>query len=343
MKRSRRGVLSPRRRRDCSRQRPKKDVATSSPPNASYTNAATDGSVSKDDTGPLVPRPLVPRNRLAMNAGRRPRADAASDALANLSNATLLRTSASVEANSTVGIDVGVDVGVKDAETTRGGGGDGGDKVGVRPDEVETTGVGLPASRASADQDQETDDDGDDDAVSSTESVRAANATSGTNAASASARTRRRWTRVTTTRVMVWRDETSFFSSRFSFVHSFVSPRMFRVRVRALACVVLVACATTSGALARGEGDDDGKWRSGTLDLTDGFREQGHARSLKQFLAPVRYSAVAYRDALYELGQALVDLALVRRQFEWVDLINDKHESGDYSYAYADYDDAGSL
>ena len=146
--------------------------------------------MSKDETGPLVPR-----NRLAMNAGRRPRADAASDALANLSNATLLRTSASVEANSTVGIDVGVDVGVKDAETTRGGGGDGGDKVGVRPDEVETTGVGLPASRASADQDQETDDGGDDDAASSTESVRAANATSGTNAASASARTRRRWTR----------------------------------------------------------------------------------------------------------------------------------------------------
>ena len=109
---------------------------------------------------------------------------------------------------------------------------------------------------------------------------------------------------------------------------------MFRVRVRALACVVLVACATTtSGALARGEGDGDEKWR--------------HARSLKQFLAPVRYSAVGYRDALYELGQALVDLALVRRQFEWVDLINDKHESGDYeyaedsnadSYAYADYD-----
>ena len=108
---------------------------------------------------------------------------------------------------------------------------------------------------------------------------------------------------------------------------------MFRVRVRALACVVLVACATTtSGALARGEGDGD-EWR--------------HARSLKQFLAPVRYSVVAYRDALYELGQALVDLALVRRQFEWVDLINDKHESGDYayaedsnadSYAYADYD-----
>ena len=119
---------------------------------------------------------------------------------------------------------------------------------------------------------------------------------------------------------------------------------MFRVRVRALACVVLVACATTSGALARGEGDDNGKWRS------------SHARSLKQFLAPVRYSAVGYRDALYELGQALVDLALVRRQFEWVDLINDKHESGDYSYAdysyahadysyaHADYDDdAGTL
>lgn len=101
---------------------------------------------------------------------------------------------------------------------------------------------------------------------------------------------------------------------------------MFRVRVRALACVVLVACATTSGALARGEGDDDGKWRS-----------SGHARSLKQFLAPVRYSAVGYRDALYELGQALVDLALVRRQFEWVDLINDKHESGDYSYAEDSY------
>lgn len=151
--------------------------------------------MSKDDTGPLVPR-----NRLAMNAGRRPRADAASDALANLSNATLRRTSASVEANSTVGIDVGADVGVKDAETTRGGGGEGGDKVGVRPDEVETTGVGLPASRASADQDQETDDD----AVSPSDSVRAANATSGTNAVSASARTRRRWTRVTTTRVMVW-------------------------------------------------------------------------------------------------------------------------------------------
>lgn len=101
---------------------------------------------------------------------------------------------------------------------------------------------------------------------------------------------------------------------------------MFRVRVRALACIVLVACAMTSGA---------------------------HARSLKQFLAPVRYSAVGYRDALYELGQALVDLALVRRQFEWVDLVNDKHEIGDYAYAedsyayaHADYDDdddAGSF
>ena len=278
--------------------------------------------MSKDETGPLVPR-----NRLAMNAGRRPRADAASEARARRSNATLLRTSFSVEANSTVGMDVGVDVGVKDAETTRGDGGDSGD--GVRPDEVETNGLGL-ASRASADQENEIDGaDGDDDAVSSSESVRAANATSGTNATSASARTRRRRRTVTTTRVMVWRDETSFF----------VSPRMFRgVRVRslALACVVLVACATTtSGALARGEGDGDDKWRP------------GHARSLKQFLAPVRYSAVGYRDALYELGQALVDLALVRRQFEWVDLINDKHESGDYayaedsnadSYAYADYD-----
>lgn len=278
--------------------------------------------MSKDETGPLVPR-----NRLAMNAGRRPRADAASEARARRSNATLLRTSSSVEANSTVGMDVGVDVGVKDAETTRGDGGDGGDSGdGVRPDEVETNGVGL-ASRASADQENETDGgEREDDAVSSSESVRAANATSGTNVASASARTRRRWRTVTTTRVMVWRDETSFF----------VSPRMFRVRVRALVCVVLVACATTtSGALARGEGDGDEKWRP------------GHARSLKQFLAPVRYSAVGYRDALYELGQALVDLALVRRQFEWVDLINDKHESGDYayaedsnadSYAYADYD-----
>lgn len=117
---------------------------------------------------------------------------------------------------------------------------------------------------------------------------------------------------------------------------------MFRVRVRALACIVLVACAmTTSGALARGEGEDDGKWRP------------GHARSLSQFLAPPRYSAVRYRDALYELGQALVDLALVRRQFEWVDLVNDKHEIGDYAYAedsyayaHADYDDdddAGSF
>ena len=276
--------------------------------------------MSKDETGPLVPR-----NRLAMNAGRRPRADAASEARARRSKATLLRTSSSVEANSTVGMDVGVDVGVKDAETTRGDGGDGGDSGdGVRPDEVETNGVGS-ASRASADQENEIDGgDGEDAAGSSSENVRAANATSGTNAVSASARTRRRRRTVTTTRVMVWRDETSFF----------VSPRMFRVRVRALACVVLVACATTtSGALARGEGDGDEKWR--------------HARSLKQFLAPVRYSAVGYRDALYELGQALVDLALVRRQFEWVDLINDKHESGDYayaedsnadSYAYADYD-----
>ena len=276
--------------------------------------------MSKDETGPLVPR-----NRLAMNAGRRPRADAASEARARRSNATLLRTSSSDEANSTVGMDGRVDVGVKDAETTRGDGGDGGDSGDrVRPDEVETTSVGS-ASRASADQENETvGGDGEDDAGSSSENVRAANATSGTNAVSASARTRRRRRTVTTTRVMVWRDETSFF----------VSPRMFRVRVRALACVVLVACATTtSGALARGEGDGDEKWR--------------HARSLKQFLAPVRYSAVGYRDALYELGQALVDLALVRRQFEWVDLINDKHESGDYayaedsnadSYAYADYD-----
>jgi hypothetical protein len=113
----------------------------------------------------------------------------------------------------------------------------------------------------------------------------------------------------------------------------FESPRMFRVR--ALACVVLVACAKASGALAREESGGD-------------ERRVGHARSLKQILAPVRYSAVGYRDALYELGQALVDLALVGRQFEWVSLINDKHESGDYSYAdadsnadsyaYADYD-----
>jgi hypothetical protein len=108
-------------------------------------------------------------------------------------------------------------------------------------------------------------------------------------------------------------------------------------RVRALACFVLVACAYASGTLAREESGGE-------------ERRPGHARSLKQILAPVRYSMVGYRDALYELGEALVDLALVRRQFEWVSLINDKHESGDYSYAdadsnadshaYADYDGA---
>lgn len=45
-------------------------------------------------------------------------------------------------------------------------------------------------------------------------------------------------------------------------------------------------------------------------------------RALRQILAPARYSAVSFRDALYELGEALVDLALVPIQFRWVDEIN---------------------
>ena len=49
---------------------------------------------------------------------------------------------------------------------------------------------------------------------------------------------------------------------------------------------------------------------------------QHHGRSLKQILAPVRYSLVPFRDALYNLGEAIVDLALVPKQLEWVDAIN---------------------
>ena len=41
----------------------------------------------------------------------------------------------------------------------------------------------------------------------------------------------------------------------------------------------------------------------------------------KQILAPVRYSLVPFRDALYNLGEAIVDLALVPKQLE-VDAIN---------------------
>ena len=127
------------------------------------------------------------------------------------SSATLLRTSVSVEANSTVGMDDGgvEDVGVKDAETTRGGGDDAGVGVGVRPDEVATTNavVFTLSSRASADQENDTEDDAVSSETASSTSARAANATSGTNAARASAaraRARTRWTAaVTTTRVMV--------------------------------------------------------------------------------------------------------------------------------------------
>ena len=79
---------------------------------------------------------------------------------------------------------------------------------------------------------------------------------------------------------------------------------------------------------------------------------QHHGRSLKQILAPVRYSLVPFRDALYNLGEAIVDLALVPKQLEWVDAINAhvrEHEAYgettndygamDYNYdALADYD-----
>ena len=79
---------------------------------------------------------------------------------------------------------------------------------------------------------------------------------------------------------------------------------------------------------------------------------QNHGRSLKQILAPVRYSLVPFRDALYNLGEAIVDLALVPKQLEWVDAINARvreHEAYgettndygamDYNYdALADYD-----
>ena len=54
----------------------------------------------------------------------------------------------------------------------------------------------------------------------------------------------------------------------------------------------------------------------------DADTTQVHTRSLKQFLAPVRYSMVPFRDALYNLGEAIVDLALVPHQFRWVDEIN---------------------
>ena len=45
-------------------------------------------------------------------------------------------------------------------------------------------------------------------------------------------------------------------------------------------------------------------------------------RDLKQFLAPVKYSMVGFSDALYELGEALVDLSLIRPQYRWVDVLN---------------------
>lgn len=62
---------------------------------------------------------------------------------------------------------------------------------------------------------------------------------------------------------------------------------------------------------------------------------QAHKRSLKQFLAPVRYSMVPFRDALYNLGEAIVDLALVPHQFRWVDEINARAAE----YAENDYDE----
>ena len=82
---------------------------------------------------------------------------------------------------------------------------------------------------------------------------------------------------------------------------------------------------------------------------------QHHGRSLKQILAPVRYSLVPFRDALYNLGEAIVDLALVPKQLEWVDAINARvrehaddeaygettndYGAMDYNYdALADYD-----
>ena len=82
---------------------------------------------------------------------------------------------------------------------------------------------------------------------------------------------------------------------------------------------------------------------------------QNHGRSLKQILAPVRYSLVPFRDALYNLGEAIVDLALVPKQLEWVDAINARvrehaddeaygettndYGAMDYNYdALADYD-----
>lgn len=55
-------------------------------------------------------------------------------------------------------------------------------------------------------------------------------------------------------------------------------------------------------------------------------------------MAPVRYAMVPFRDALYELGQALVDIALVPYQFRWRDEINERLRSN----RLEDYADAGA-
>jgi hypothetical protein len=54
--------------------------------------------------------------------------------------------------------------------------------------------------------------------------------------------------------------------------------------------------------------------------------EGRRGRDLKQVLAPVRYSMIGFSDALYELGEALIDLSLIRPQYRWVDVLNARAE-----------------
>ena len=88
-----------------------------------------------------------------------------------------------------------------------------------------------------------------------------------------------------------------------------------------VARIAIVSCLSILGARARPETRD----------------ADSHGRALKQVMGPVRYAMVPFRDALYELGEALVDLALVPYQFRWRDEINERLRSnGEEEYEDVD-------
>lgn len=92
---------------------------------------------------------------------------------------------------------------------------------------------------------------------------------------------------------------------------------------RAYAMGVIEETHEYYSALVSGERENDEGFWLGVPKTSDEFRPPPRrGRALKQFLAPVRSSMVGFRDALYDLGEALVDLSLVRRQYRWVDALN---------------------